>query len=72
MIVETTKYFCDRCRKEIDKPYYDSVIHVSIHRFRRKHLITRWNADYGLFEPTHLCEYCAKGFNEWWKKGSKL
>jgi len=68
MIQQTETYYCDRCGKEMDKPCYTKV-DVKIKRFRRKRLVTRWNADYRLFEPCDLCKACAASFDEWWKGG---
>ncbi len=62
------KCYCDRCGKEIDKPYYPKL-QLAIKRFRRKRLVTRWNVDDWRYESCDLCKACAESFDKWWKGG---
>ena len=60
-----TKYYCDRCGKEINKKYVFSDINtIPISRMQQL-FDTEWiNVD--------LCDDCKNSYIKWWRKGDKF
>lgn len=62
MVEVTTKYFCDRCGKETNIPWYPKSL-LYIRQIERN--IFKW--DCGNYETVQLCKACADSFDERWK-----